>query len=97
MAEAVTEIHGRLGPIDVLGSISRLMSSVAEPAHRRSAAALRDATDRPYAQFLHLHRDQRVQHVDLDQLALAGPLAVQQPGQHQGRRSGAHRLPKAVG
>src|SRR3954447_21411462 len=29
--------------IDVLGSISRLMSSVAEPAHRRAAAALRDA------------------------------------------------------
>ena len=29
--------------IDVLGSISRLMSSVADPAHRRAAAALRDA------------------------------------------------------
>jgi flagellum-specific ATP synthase len=29
--------------IDVLGSISRLMSSVADPSHRRAAAALRDA------------------------------------------------------
>jgi hypothetical protein len=48
---------------------------------RLGRAGLRLAADGEHRQFLHLDRGDRVEHVDLDQLALAGPLAMQQSRQ----------------
>jgi Aldo/keto reductase family len=58
-----------------------VLRSLESSLDRLAAPVLRHPADGEHRQLLHLHGDRRVQHVHGHELALAGPLAVQQRGE----------------